>query len=231
RARERLVERHVGVAVAADPPPGSDRLRHRLAESDADVLDRMVRIHGQIAARLDRQIDETVARHLLEHVLEEGETGLQARAPLAVESHGHGDARLLGLARDTGAALGHGRCSSGVVCEKWYHSRPASAVRNASFSEGVPTVTRRQPASAPPSSRFLTSTPAARSPACTSPARPDTRNSRKLVRLGQTSTPGRRASASCSRARSATIARHCALKACACSSANAALAWVRLLML
>src|SRR5262249_1892079 len=40
-ARQRLVERHVGVAEAAHPRFVADRLGNGLAESDADVLDRV----------------------------------------------------------------------------------------------------------------------------------------------------------------------------------------------
>ena len=46
-ARQRLVERHVRVAVAGEPLLVAERLRHRLAERDADVLDRVVRVDVQ----------------------------------------------------------------------------------------------------------------------------------------------------------------------------------------
>src|SRR5690606_17733729 len=59
-ARERLVERHVGVAIAADALLVADRARNGLAERDADVLDRVVRVDVQVALRLDLEVDETV---------------------------------------------------------------------------------------------------------------------------------------------------------------------------
>ncbi len=48
-ARQRLVERNVGVAVAADALLVAQRLGHRHAERDADVLDRVVGVDVQVA--------------------------------------------------------------------------------------------------------------------------------------------------------------------------------------
>ena len=70
-ARQRLVERHVGMAVAADASLVADRCCHRLAESDADVLDRVMGVDVQVALGLDRQVDRAVAGDLVEHVIEE----------------------------------------------------------------------------------------------------------------------------------------------------------------
>ena len=50
-ARQRLVERHVGVPVAAHALLVADRLRERLAERDADVLHGVVRVDVQVALR------------------------------------------------------------------------------------------------------------------------------------------------------------------------------------
>jgi hypothetical protein len=47
-----------------------------------------------------------VARHLVEHVLEEGHAGGELRLAAAVEVEADGDFRLQGLARDFG--LPHG---------------------------------------------------------------------------------------------------------------------------
>ena len=51
--RERLVHRHRRVAVAADPGAVAERLVERLAERDADVLDRVVGAGLEVAGRLD----------------------------------------------------------------------------------------------------------------------------------------------------------------------------------
>ena len=50
--RQRLVHRHGGVAVAADPGAVAERLVERLAEGDPDVLDRVVRAGLEVALGL-----------------------------------------------------------------------------------------------------------------------------------------------------------------------------------
>ena len=52
-ARQRLVHRHVHVGVARDALHVAERLLHRLAERDADVLGRVVLVDVQVALRLD----------------------------------------------------------------------------------------------------------------------------------------------------------------------------------
>jgi hypothetical protein len=59
------------VAEASHPRFVADRPGNGLAESDADVLDRVVRIDMQVALRLDVEVEHAVASHLVEHVLEE----------------------------------------------------------------------------------------------------------------------------------------------------------------
>ena len=84
-ARQRLVERHVGVAVAAHALLVADRLGDRLAERDADVLDRVVAVDVQVALGLDLEVDQAVARDLVEHVVEERHAGGELRRAGAVE--------------------------------------------------------------------------------------------------------------------------------------------------
>ena len=63
------------------------RLVDRLAQRDADVLDGVVRIDLQIAVGNDVDIDQAVARHLFEHVLEERQAGLHVECTGAVKVH------------------------------------------------------------------------------------------------------------------------------------------------
>ena len=49
RAHQRLVERHDGIAVAADAGAVAQRLRDRLPQRDAGVLDGVVAVHVQVA--------------------------------------------------------------------------------------------------------------------------------------------------------------------------------------
>ncbi len=129
-ARQRLVERHVGVAVAAQPLLVAHRLRDRLAERDADVFDRVVAVDVQIAVARDVEVDQPVAGDLVEHVVEEADAGGKLGSPRAVKVQGHTDLRLVGVADYVGSAV-HDRFAF-----------IASIIR--SFSSGVPTVRRRQ---------------------------------------------------------------------------------------
>ena len=83
--RQRLVERHVGVAVADQAALVADRLADRLAEGDADVLDGVVAVDVQVALGLDLEIDQAVAGDLLEHVVEEADAGGELGGAGAVE--------------------------------------------------------------------------------------------------------------------------------------------------
>ena len=56
------------------------RLGHRLADGDAAVLGGVVGIDVQIAFGLDVEIDQRMARQLLEHVVEEADAGLDGIA-------------------------------------------------------------------------------------------------------------------------------------------------------
>ena len=77
-ARQRLVERHVGVAEAAHARLVADRPGERLSQRDADVLDGVVRIDVQVALGFDLEVEHAVAGHLVEHVLEERQAGRQS---------------------------------------------------------------------------------------------------------------------------------------------------------
>ena len=72
---ERLVHRHHEVPGAIDAAAGAERLSDRLAERDPDVLDGVVLVHVEIAVRLQREIERAVARHQLQHVIEEADPG------------------------------------------------------------------------------------------------------------------------------------------------------------
>ena len=59
---------HIG--VAGDALHVAERLTDRLAQRDAHILHRVVEIDVQIAFRLNLQVDEGMARDLVEHVVE-----------------------------------------------------------------------------------------------------------------------------------------------------------------
>ena len=142
-ARQRLVERHVGVAVAAHAFLVADRLRERLAERDADVLDRVVRVDVQVALRASTSRSKhAVARDLVEHVVEERHAGRE----LASGPCRRGRAATV-ICVSSGVALDALRGRMGRSARASCRARRARSAEEASFSAGVPTVTRRQFAS------------------------------------------------------------------------------------
>ena len=100
RAGERLVERDVGVAEADDALLVAERLLERLAERDPDVLDRVVRVHVQVALAAHVEVEAGVGGERGEHVVEEADAGPDPRAALAVEVQRQGDVGLARLALD-----------------------------------------------------------------------------------------------------------------------------------
>jgi len=78
-------KRHVSVAEAAYAGLVADRPGERLPQRDADVLDGVMRVDVQVALGLDVEVEQGVARHLVEHVLEERQPGRQLRVALAVQ--------------------------------------------------------------------------------------------------------------------------------------------------
>lgn len=123
RARQRLVERHVGVTVAGKAALVAQGLGKRLTEGDADVLDRVVVVDVRVAFGANLEVDEPVPGHLLEHVVEKGHAGGEFGATAAVEIERHAHAGLEGVALDDGGTahrrFGHGRTKKregGNVC-------------------------------------------------------------------------------------------------------------------
>src|SRR5690606_22876868 len=103
-ARERLVERNVGMAVATDALLVADRARDRLAERDADVLDRVGAGEVRVACALDFQIAESVTRERVGHVVEARHAAGELALAGAVEIDEDPHAGLGGIAADFGAA-------------------------------------------------------------------------------------------------------------------------------
>ena len=95
-AGEAFVHRHIGfagerifrmkaVAIAADAAFVAERGGKGLAEREAAVLDRVVRVHGKVAVAFQLQIHHGVLRKEREHVVEERDAGLDGGFALAVE--------------------------------------------------------------------------------------------------------------------------------------------------
>ena len=97
---QRLVERHGGVAEAADADLVAERLAQRLAEHDRGVLDGVVGVDVGVALGLDGQVDQRVPAERVEHVVVEADAGGDVGAAGAVEVDLDEDLRLLGLPLD-----------------------------------------------------------------------------------------------------------------------------------
>ena len=97
---QRLVERHGGVAEAADAALVAERLAQRLAEHDRGVLDRVVGVDVGVALGLDGQVDQRVPGERGEHVVVEADAGRDVVAAGAVEVDLDEHLGLAGLALD-----------------------------------------------------------------------------------------------------------------------------------
>ncbi len=75
-AHERLVHGHVGRAVAADALFVAERLGQHLAERDAGILHRVVKIHLDVALGFEIEVEETMPGEEREHVIEKRDAGL-----------------------------------------------------------------------------------------------------------------------------------------------------------
>ncbi len=74
-ARQRLVHGEVDRGITHDAAPLAERLRQRLADRDAGVLDRVVVVDMQVALGLDRHVDQRMPGELVEHMVEEADAG------------------------------------------------------------------------------------------------------------------------------------------------------------
>ena len=101
------------VRIPRDPLHIAERLLHRLAERDADVLGGVVVVDVQIALGLDRNVDARVPRQEVEHVVEEADAGCNVRDTLAVEIDRDLDVGLLGGALDRALAAAFARFCRG----------------------------------------------------------------------------------------------------------------------
>ena len=88
------------MAKTPDPLLVAQRAQHRLAQRDTDVFHCVVPVDVQVALRMDVEVEQAVARDLVQHVVEETDTSVQPRLPGSVEVDAYGDLRLGRVARD-----------------------------------------------------------------------------------------------------------------------------------
>ena len=105
--RQGFVERHISMAIAHQTFFVADCLGHCLPEYDADILDGMVGIDFQIATGLNTQINHSVPRYLIEHMLEERDAGGQLSVPVTIEIDLDGYLAFFRIAANFGHSVAH----------------------------------------------------------------------------------------------------------------------------
>src|SRR5512135_1932659 len=180
-ARQCLIQRYISMAVTAQAFLVRDCLIERLPQRNTDVFNSVVSVDMQIALGVDVQINQAVARDLVQHVLKERQSGIQLDLAGTVEIQLNRNLGLKGIA-----------CNFCATHDSPYASWlmvSCNAATNLLLSSVVPTVTLRQSASAGcPPFRFLISTPRCFNPSkiCVALA---TRNRMKLASLEYVRTP------------------------------------------
>src|SRR5688572_28366645 len=129
RHGQRFIHRHDEVAGAVDAAARAERLRHGLAQRNAEILNRVVLIDVQIACGANFEIERTVARHQLEHVIEKPDSGTDVVPPFALDAETHTNLRLARFSVDYGTP-----------------HKPSSTSTAASVCRTTPAVMRMQPA-------------------------------------------------------------------------------------
>eukprot|EP01137_Pigoraptor_chileana_P035163 Opistho-2@28780 len=105
-ARQRLVHRRMRLAVARDAALVAERFCHRFAERERRILDGVVLVDMKVALHLHRDVDQRMARQLLDHMVEETDAGGHRIFARSVKIDGDRDIRFLGRALDGGGTHG-----------------------------------------------------------------------------------------------------------------------------
>ncbi|MNE23006.1 hypothetical protein D3C80_1162400 [compost metagenome] len=106
-ARQRFVERHIGMAVTADALLVADRLRKSLTQGDTDVFHGVVIVDMQVALALDIQVDQPVPGDLVKHVLKEGNPDIESGLSGAIQVDRGFDLGFQSVALDRRLTFGH----------------------------------------------------------------------------------------------------------------------------
>ena len=99
-ARQRFIQWHIGMAIAAQPLLVADRPGDRLSQSDADVFNGVMGVDMQIALGFDFKIQHAMPRDLVQHVIEEADARSQPGPAGTVEIEFDPNLRLECLASD-----------------------------------------------------------------------------------------------------------------------------------
>ena len=107
RIHQRFIHRHAGLAETGDPAFLADRIGQRLAEHDADILDRMVCIDMQIALGLHIEVEQPMPGECRQHMVEESYPGVDVGFTRTVEVEADENIGLGGFTAEVGSAC-HG---------------------------------------------------------------------------------------------------------------------------
>ncbi len=145
--RERFIQWNIGVAIAAYAFLVADGFGKRLTQRDADILDRVMRIDMQVALGADVEIDQPVARNLVQHMIEKGNTGIQLLLASAVEVDRYPDLGLAGIADDfccachglrgSGIQAGFERCQELLILGRGAHGDPQAVFQQSMHSTDI----------------------------------------------------------------------------------------------
>src|SRR3546814_4930489 len=94
------------LAIARDAAFVAERPGDRFAERERRILDRMVLVDVKVALHAHRDVDQRMARQLLDHMVEEADAGGHRIIARAVEIDGDRDIRFLGRTLDGGGSHG-----------------------------------------------------------------------------------------------------------------------------
>jgi hypothetical protein len=86
-----------------DPGAVAEGAVERIAEREADVLDRVVRVDVQVTLGRNLQVDHAVTRHLIQHMVEKRHAGRQFGRAGAIQVKADADLGFTGVARDRGS--------------------------------------------------------------------------------------------------------------------------------
>src|SRR3546814_14779759 len=101
-----LIHRRMRLAIARDAAFVAERPGDRFAERERRILDRMVLVDVKVALHAHRDVDQRMARQLLDHLVEEADAGGPRIIPRALSLDGKRAIPFLGRKLDGGVSHG-----------------------------------------------------------------------------------------------------------------------------
>lgn len=106
---KRLIQRNIGMTIAYDPLFVANGSGEGLAQGNAHILDRVMRIDLQITVGLHLYINLAVPRNLIQHMFQKRDPGFKRALALPVQVHGNGNTGFQGVSLDFSVSFGHFR--------------------------------------------------------------------------------------------------------------------------